>query len=202
MTRLETSRLVLRPPRLDDAPSYALGIGEYAVARWLTSVPWPYTLAMARDWLRRAPQPSPDRAVFIVELPGRGVIGSASWERFQQKWSPVLRFGNATEQETGAVRRTAPLKEFGFWIARPFWGRGYATEAAEALIGWHFAETEAMAIGSSAQHDNQVSLRVQHKLGFREIGRETRFSEALQLDVEHVVTELTRQEWSARALKE
>jgi RimJ/RimL family protein N-acetyltransferase len=169
MTRLETERLVLRPPRLDDAPSYALGIGEYAVARWLTSVPWPYTLAMARDWLRRAPQPSPDRAVFIVELPGRGVIGSASL-----------------------------VKEFGFWIARPFWGRGYATEAAQALIGWHFTETEASSIGSSAQHDNQVSLRVQHKLGFREIGRELRFSETLQLDVDHVVTELTRQDWSAR----
>jgi len=168
-TTLETSRLVLRPPRLDDAPSYALGIGEYAVARWLTAVPWPYTLAMARDWLSRSATRRPHEAIFIVELPGRGVIGSVSL-----------------------------VKELGFWIARPYWGRGFGTEAAEALIAWHFSTTDADGIGSSAHADNHVSLRVQEKLGFTPIGRELRFARSAQRDVEHVVTRLTRADWGAR----
>src|SRR5690606_41717516 len=56
MSELRTPRLLLRPPRPDDAPCYALGIGEFAVARWLTHLPWPYTLSMASDWLRQAPE--------------------------------------------------------------------------------------------------------------------------------------------------
>jgi RimJ/RimL family protein N-acetyltransferase len=94
MSELHTARLVLRPPRQDDAPCFALGMGDYDVARWLAAVPWPYSLVMATEWLRTAPQDG----LFIIDLPGRGLIGCV-----------------------------ALGQEFGFWIARPHWGRGYAT---------------------------------------------------------------------------
>lgn len=169
MTEIRTKRLVLRASRLDDAPCYALGVGEREVARWLTPVPWPYTLSMASDWLRQVPPPTPEKALFIIELPGKGLIGCVSI-----------------------------INELGFWIARPHWGRGYVSEAAEALISWHFSGCQAEAITSSAHHNNFGSLRVQAKLGFVETGREMRFSQALQHNVEHVVTELTRSAWLAR----
>lgn len=168
MTQLVTERLVLRPARLEDAPCYALGVGEYAVARWLTPLPWPYTLTMATDWLRQAPLPSPGKALFIVEHPEKGPIG--------------------------CVSLTA---ELGFWIARPHWGQGFGTEAARAVIDWHFARCDDAAIASSAHHDNHASLRLMTRLGFHHTGREYRFSQSLQHNVEHIVTRLDRARWAA-----
>lgn len=171
MTPIQTQRLILREPTLDDAPRYALGVGEYEVAKFLTPVPYPYTLSMAIDWLRQARPATPEKSMLIVELPGKGVIGCVSL-----------------------------LSELGFWIARPHWNRGYVTEAASALLDWHFAGTTAEAVVSSAHHNNIASLAVQKKLGFVPTGRQMRFSQTLQHNVDHVVTSLTRQDWQARGM--
>ena len=173
MTELFTERLVLRPGRPDDAPCFALGVSDFAVARWLTPLPFPFTLAMASDWLRQAPRDDPRRAMFIIDLPGRGLIG-------------CVALGS----------------ELGFWIARPHWGRGYVTEATRAVIAWHFANTDAETIASSAHHDNRASLRVKAKLGFRETGRDMRFSQALQHNVQHVLTSLSRADWASLETKQ
>ena len=169
MTPIRTERLILREPTLDDAPCYALGIGEYEVARFLTPVPYPYSLAMAVDWLRQARPATPERAMLIIDLPGKGVIGCVSL-----------------------------LDELGFWIARPHWNCGYVTEAATALLDWHFAGSDRDAVISSAHHNNVASLAVQKKLGFLPTGREMRFSQTLQHNVEHLVTSLTRRDWLGR----
>ena len=167
MTPIATERLILREPSLADAPCYALGVGEYDVARFLTPVPYPYTLGMAIDWLRRTEPATPERSTLIIELPGKGLIGCVSL-----------------------------ISELGFWIARPHWNRGYGTEAARALLDWHCAGTDAQAVTSSAHHNNAASLSVQKKLGFVPTGTEPRFSQTLQRDVDHVVTQLTRQAWT------
>jgi len=166
MIELCTSRLVLRPAQLGDAPHFALGVSDFAVARWLTPLPFPFTLAMANDWLRLAPQNGPDKSMFIIDLPGRGLIGCIALHH-----------------------------ELGFWIARPYWGRGYASEAAHAVINWYFSTSDSGHISASAHHDNHPSLRVKSKLGFVEVGRDMRFSHALQHNVPHVLTRLTRERW-------
>lgn len=168
MTELHTSRLLLRPCRPDDAPCYALGIGEFDVARWLPATPWPYTLAMAADWLRQAPPASPEQALFIIDLPGKGLIGCVSL-----------------------------LPELGFWIARPHWSRGYASEAATAVLAWYFTGSTNETISASAMRNNAASLRVQSRLGFQEIARKLCFSQALQHNVEIVQTRLTRTQFLA-----
>ena len=169
MMPIRTDRLILREPTLDDAPCYALGVGEYEVTRFLTPVPYPYSLAMAIDWLRQAGPATPERSILIVELPGKGVIGCVSL-----------------------------LSELGFWIARPHWNRGYVTEAATALLDWHFAGCGGEVVVSSAHHDNVASLAVQKKLGFVPSGREMRFSQTRQHNVEHVISALSRQDWQMR----
>lgn len=166
MTELVTPRLILRPSRPDDAPCFALGLGQYDVARWLAPIPWPFTLAMAAEWLRGAPENRPERAMFIIDLPGRGLIGAV-----------VL------------------TEELGFWIARPHWGRGFATEAASAVVDWHFRGCNSGGIGSSAHHRNAASLRVKAKLGFIETGRDRRYSHTMQRNEEHVLTRLSREDW-------
>lgn len=172
MTPLHTQRLILRDPTLDDAPHYALGIGEYEVTRFLTQVPYPYTLAMAIDWLRQVRPATPECSVLIIDLPGKGVIGCVSI-----------------------------LGELGYWLARPYWNRGYVTEAATALLDWHFGGSDAQVVGSGAHHDNAASLAVQRKLGFEAHGTQMRFSQAQQRNVEHILTSLSRQDWQARAIR-
>ena len=169
MIPIRTERLTLREPDLDDAPRYALGIGEYEVARYLTPVPYPYSLAMAVDWLRQARPATPEQSTLIIELPGHGVIGCVSL-----------------------------LSELGFWIARPHWNKGYGTEAAAALLDYHFAGCDRDVVISSAHHDNAASLAVQKKLGFVPAHREMRFSQTLQHNVDHVVTTLSRRNWQLR----
>ncbi|GLQ54320.1 GNAT family N-acetyltransferase [Devosia nitrariae] len=160
---LKTKRLVLRAPRLEDTDAIAEGVGDYEVARFLTAVPHPYSRKMARDWLAGAPQNTPERNCFIIELEGSGLVGCISL-----------------------------LSELGYWIARPHWGKGLVTEAAARLISWHFTETQTEEMHSSAHVDNVASLAVQKKLGFVEHGRSYRFSQACQHNIEHVETRLTR----------
>lgn len=171
MTELLTTRLILRAPCAEDAPRYALGVSEFAVAKWLTPVPWPYTLTMAQDFLRGAPTPTPDRAFFIIEHKTKGLIGCVTL-----------------------------LDELGFWIARPHWHRGYGTEAAKTLIDWHFEKTGSDAIFSSAHRNNTPSLRLKAKLGFVATGTEMRFSQALQHNVEHITTRLSRADWRQKRI--
>ncbi|MDF0594833.1 GNAT family N-acetyltransferase [Psychromarinibacter halotolerans] len=48
---IRTDRLLLRRLRPADAPALAEGIAEYAIVKWLTRVPWPYTLKDAEDFV-------------------------------------------------------------------------------------------------------------------------------------------------------
>ena len=172
MISIHTERLILREATLDDAPRYALGVGEYEVTKFLTPVPYPYTLGMAIDWLRQAKPATPEKSMLMIDLPNKGVIGCVSL-----------------------------INELGFWIARPHWNKGYVTEAATALLDWHFAGCSADLVVSSAHHNNGASLAVQRKLGFEPETREMRFSQTLQHNVEHVVTRLTRQSWQDRSAR-
>nr|WP_314256731.1 GNAT family N-acetyltransferase [uncultured Devosia sp.] len=169
MTQIRTQRLILRDATVDDAHSYAAGVGEFEVARFLTPVPHPYTLAMAVDWLGKAPPSTPERSMLMIDLPDQSAIGCISL-----------------------------ADELGFWIARPHWNKGYVTEAATALLDWHFGETTARSVSCSAHHDNVASLAVQKKLGFLPTGHQMRYSQTLQRNVDHLTHSLSRAHWQDR----
>ncbi|MDG2002126.1 MAG: GNAT family N-acetyltransferase, partial [Novosphingobium sp.] len=112
----------------------------------LARVPWPYTQDHARDFTRR----EQDRMLpsFLITLPtarGSEIIGSAG-----------------LGQDGGHV-------ELGYWIARKHWGKGYASEAARAVLRLAYAlGHRRLTAGHFA--DNAVSGRVLHKAGFRPTG--------------------------------
>lgn len=56
--------------------------------------------------------------------------------------------------------------ELGYWLGRPFWGRGYMPEAARTLLRYGFTELEMEAIWCGYYTGNEKSKRVQEKLGF------------------------------------
>ena len=104
-------------------------------------IPYPYTLADARQWLDALDDGEVVRA--IVDGEGRllGLTG----------YSP-----------DGSGRSA----EVGYWIAKPYWGQGYATEAASALIAHCFGDRGFERMTCCHFADNLASARVIEKLGF------------------------------------
>jgi len=139
-----TPRLLLRPGFPEDAPALAMAISDRAVVRNLAVVPWPYTLRDAEAYL--ASPRDPVLPSFLI---------------FERTNGAPLLVGAC-----GLGRRPSGSVEMGYWIARPFWGRGLATEACVALI--EIARTLGLTrLEASHFIDNPASGRVLDKLGFQ-----------------------------------
>jgi RimJ/RimL family protein N-acetyltransferase len=147
MAELKTDRLVLRPLRLQDAAAIAALTSDPGVARMTAGIPCPNPEIAAEGWilLREARAPLGVEHNLAIELPGQGLIG-------------VI----------GAFRRPGETRagwEIGYWIGRPFWGLGYATEAGAAFIA-HLRAQGLTPLFASHFADNPASGRVLTKLGF------------------------------------
>jgi RimJ/RimL family protein N-acetyltransferase len=89
--------------------------------------------------------------------------------------------------------------EFGYWLARPWWGHGFATEAGAAALIFAFAVLGLSLVRSAVYTENRASLRVQRKLGFAAVGRSMHHSLARGEAVPHIDTVLTRARFQASA---
>lgn len=159
MATIRTERLVLRPLELSDAPRVRFVTNEWDVARMTSSVPFPQPLISVEGFLliEQARRPLEKDHVFAIDLPGEGLIGIIGAH---------VRGG---DYEGGHV-------EIGYSIGKPYWGKGYATEAARAVA--EFAADLARG-PVMARHfaDNPASGRVLAKAGFSYSGeRELSFS--------------------------
>ena len=142
-----TPRLLLRPGFPEDATALAAAMADKAIARNLAVVPWPYTLRDAEAFLASPRDPVlPSMLIYERTDGAPQLIGSC-----------------------GLGRRPSGAVEMGYWIARAHWGRGFATEACEALIGIARALGLANLEGSHFI-DNPASARVLEKLGFEPLG--------------------------------
>jgi RimJ/RimL family protein N-acetyltransferase len=65
--------------------------------------------------------------------------------------------------------RDCPDLEIGWWLARRFWGRGLATEAARAALDDIFARVNPGRVMSIAQRANGASIRVMEKIGLQRV---------------------------------
>jgi len=143
-----TERLMLRPGWTEDAPALARAIGERAIVRNLAMAPWPYELADAERFLAREPDPLlPDLLMFVRTRGAPRLIGGM-----------------------GLHRDAAGEAELGYWIARPYWGLGFATEAGRAVVALAHRSLKLPRIVAGHYLDNPASGRVLRKLGFRPTG--------------------------------
>ena len=142
-----TPRLLLRPGFPEDAPALAAAIADESVVRNLAAVPWPYSVRDAEAFLACPRDPIlPSLLIFERGSGAPQLIGSC-----------------------GLGRRPSGSVEMGYWIAKPFWGRGYATEACRALVEIARALGLPQLEGSHFL-DNPASARVLEKLGFEPLG--------------------------------
>ena len=160
--RLETERLILRPPEERDVPTIVAFIGDYDVAKNLSTVPHPYTEAHAREWLAKQPvnlASGTDYGFSIARKEDGAHIGGCGLHR----------------KENG--------NEFGYWLGKPFWQKGYATEAARRIVEFAFFELQLESVWAGWYHDNPNSGRVLEKVGCKPSGQDTRSCMARGHDV-------------------
>ena len=143
-----TERLLLRPGWREDAPALFHAIADECIVRNLATAPWPYTMADAETFLARERPAGQATCLIFLRTDGAPCLVGA------------VGFGRTPDGEF----------ELGYWIARPFWGQGIATEAGRALIA--NARDSLRLPGLVAGHftDNPASGRVLRKLGFRATG--------------------------------
>tara|TARA_R110000868_G_scaffold19588_3_gene84304 strand:+ start:2663 stop:3217 length:555 start_codon:yes stop_codon:yes gene_type:complete len=151
--RIETTRLLLRPPEMSDAPDIARYAGDYDIAKMTMLIPHPYPVPAAEMWV---------------------LMRRAAWEKSANRHLIIETRGETGGEMCGMAgifRRTAQSEwEIGYWIAKPFWGSGYATEAGQALIDYARDELAAAVVTAGHYDDNPASGRVLEKLGFRYTG--------------------------------
>jgi RimJ/RimL family protein N-acetyltransferase len=141
---LETKRLALRAPRLEDAKTVAMLANDRRIAENTARVPHPYKVSDAQDFITGANRSG--EAAFLITLRDKTVIGACG-----------LIF-----------RDEAP--ELGYWLGVPHWGKGYATEALHAVIDYAFTDLAHEALQAGARVTNPASRRVLEKCGFQWTG--------------------------------
>jgi RimJ/RimL family protein N-acetyltransferase len=172
--RIETERLTLRPVAETDLDAIVTGIGDFAVSGMLARVPYPYRRTDAESFLA-ATRAEAGRNIALCIADDDGVVGGLGLTGIRSE------------------------REFGYWLAKPAWGKGYATEAGRAFLTFLFGELGLDIVRSGVFHDNPASLRVQDKLGFERIGTRMIRCLARGKDIEHIDTILTRERHQALA---
>lgn len=151
LTRLQTKRLTLRPYAVADIPALVPLIGAREVAATTLRIPHPYREADARD--------------FIAATKEDVSTGNELRLAVIMRESGSLCGGMGLRIETDHLRA-----ELGYWIGVPYWGKGYATEAAAAMVNYGFDTLGLHRIFAGHVANNLASARVLQKIGMRHEG--------------------------------
>jgi len=142
-----TPRLVLRRPEMADVPAVVSLANNLHVAENLMTMPHPYKPSDAVDWINtRTPRHKGARLAITLRECGT-LVGAVGW--------------------SSKLLQGLDLPQIGYWIGEPFWGNGYATEAAQAMIDHIFSHTDVQELGCSCRVTNVGSRRVIEKCGFQ-----------------------------------
>jgi RimJ/RimL family protein N-acetyltransferase len=153
--RLSTARLVLRAFAADDAADVQRLAGDPAVAEH-TALPHPYRDGIAEAWIagREGACERGEETSFAIERAhDRALIGA---------------IGLAFEPRNAVAK-------LGYWLGRPYWGRGYASEAAAAVVAHGFEDLALERIWAPRFRANESSARVLEKVGLAHEGSRREF---------------------------
>jgi RimJ/RimL family protein N-acetyltransferase len=114
---LETERLLLRPVCAGDLPRIAALMADYDVAKNLLTAPHPYTLK--------------DAEAFFAKHSESRARGEAHVFALLRKSDGAFIGKNGLHAKDGVV-------EMGYWVGKPYWGNGLATEAARRVVDFAF----------------------------------------------------------------
>lgn len=144
---LLSQRLVMRAPHEEDIDALAHLANNAAVATMVSRMPHPYTARDAADFVRRTNAGEIGKCVYAITKVDNGeFLGCCALEP------------HVNDEDT---------LEIGYWLGEPHWNRGYATEAAHALIDMAFRTRDIAHIDARCRVTNIASRRVIQKCGFQ-----------------------------------
>lgn len=162
------AEFMLRPLEVTDASRIAELIGDWEVARWLSSPPHPYALDDATEFLT-------------------GTFGTVIAPARQE----VIEVDGVFAGMIGIDRPFGKLN-LGYWLGRPYWGRGIMTRAAARLTRDFFANSRETHLMSGYFSGNEPSWAIQRRLGFTFVEDGVLMNRPLGKRMPHIFTRLTR----------
>ena len=153
---MQTPRLRLRAVTDADAARIAELAGVWEVASMTGRIPYPYSEEAARSW--------------VSGLADREEVFGIEFER------ELIGICGFTIDANGDA-------ELGYWIGKPYWGHGFATEAANAVMTHGYAKSGVRRFVCKHLTGNPGSERVIRKLGFRFVGNATGWCEARKCEL-------------------
>ena len=181
MERVTTERLAFRAPELADGDALYTLMNDFGIVKYLTSVPWPYTRPDADTYIERA-----------------------RTGRAEEKGLYYLILDRVTKEPVGTIDLRFDPDEaahFGYWLATPVWGRGYASEALAALLDFGFGVLGLRRIWGAAMPDNPASIRVMEKCGLAHAGTMRVKRPNFGDEVDMMQLDMLRSDWQARGGK-
>ncbi|MFZ1685573.1 MAG: GNAT family N-acetyltransferase [Candidatus Zixiibacteriota bacterium] len=141
-------RFVFQPVKSSDAAVLVRHLRDIRITRY-TYIPHPYTVSHARQFVRRAQR---------LRRLGKGVILNI-----------VDRESNQIIGAIGvmSIDWTNRKTEFGYWLAREYWGKGVMTEATRLFVKYAFETLKLERLYAHVFSPNIASQRVVEKIGFR-----------------------------------
>jgi RimJ/RimL family protein N-acetyltransferase len=177
---LETARLQLRPYTESDIAELLPLIGTREVAATTLRIAHPYTEQDARDFLALAQESGKIWLAITLRSDGRQIGGVG------------LR---VDDQHRHA--------ELGYWLGVPYWGQGYATEAAREMLRYGFEELGLHRVFASHFKHNPASGRILVKVGMRYEGCQREHLLKWDQFVDSELYGILRQEWqNSREVRE
>jgi RimJ/RimL family protein N-acetyltransferase len=146
---LETERLFLRAPKLDDAKAIARLANNRKIAEMTSLIPHPYGVDDARAWVESLSEEGSGWTFAITAKTEAGALVGACGYGRRPDWDEP---------------------EIGYWIGEPYWNRGYATEAVRAVIDHLFSVSDLDSLTAGCRVTNLASRRVIEKCGFQWTG--------------------------------
>ena len=179
--KIKTNRLILRPLKEEDAKSILENINNLEVTKWLLVVPYPYTLKDAKKWVKenkdKWKKKKKESYTFGIELKEKKKIivgiGIHDFDKFQGKAS------------------------VGYWLGENYHGKGYGTEALDALLKFAFNNLKLRKIEAGVFVGNPSSGKLLEKFGAKQEGlrRKSNRCKADGKIKDEIIYGLLKEEW-------
>jgi RimJ/RimL family protein N-acetyltransferase len=166
---LETTRLILRPFRVEDFDAVAAYWGDPAVAQWTRGG---QPISRSQAWLR------------LIEHPGHwALMGYGFWAVEEKSSGTMIGEVGFIDLKRDYDPAVNDVPEIGWVLSPHAQGKGYATEATKACLPWGREHLGPIRVIAAVNADNRASIRVAEKCGFREcLRRQYERGEAVFLD--------------------
>ena len=141
---IRTERLLIKIPKIDDRFELSLLINDKDVVKWLSEIPFPYTLSHAEEFIERSQEGILRQESYnFMIFQNREMLGGIGLRDFNRNSCQV-----------------------GYWLGKKYWGNGFATEALKSILDFGFSQLNLEEIFAAYKIGNEGSRKVLTKCGF------------------------------------